>query len=324
MNSIESIMNLMKHDLTAVQLEKLQSVLEAVLAVQKDLPPIDDLIRRFETSKRLMGIKDTSLCQYTLEVRMLSKNMSKPLNQLTTTDIKDYLSRYRSEHSISMVTIQNKLRFLSSFFEFMLDDGYITKNPIKGIGRILVEKRIKKAFTAEDLARIRDSCRTLRDRALVEFLYSTGCRVSECTALQVKDIDFRADELIVFGKGHKERVCYLNKTAKSYLREYLRSRNAAQDAPLFCHTRVDARLTPRSVELILKDIGQRAIVENVHPHRFRRTFATDLWKAGVPVETIRILMGHTNIATTLRYIDIDPCGVKQAFTRAQKVMAGKK
>ena len=324
MNSIESIMNLMEHDLTAVQLEKLRTVLEAILSVQKDLPPIDDLIRRFETSKRLMGIKDTSLCQYTLEVRMLAKNLTKPLNQLTTADIKDYLSRYRSEHSISMVTIQNKLRFLSSFFEYMVDDGYINKNPIKGIGRVLIEKRIKKAFTAEDLARIRDSCRTLRDRALVEFLYSTGCRVSECTALQVKDIDFRADELIVFGKGHKERVCYLNKTAKSYLREYLRSRNAAKDAPLFCHTRVDARLTPRSVELILKDIGQRAGVENVHPHRFRRIFATDLWKAGVPVETIRILMGHTNIATTLRYIDIDPCGVKQAFARAQKVISGKK
>lgn len=321
MNTIESIMNLMKHDLSAGQLMKLQSVLEAVLAVQKELPSVDDLIKRFETSKRLMGIKDTSLCQYTLEVRMLAKNMSKPLNQLTTTDIKDYLSRYRSEHSISMVTIQNKLRFLSSFFEYMVDDGYITKNPIKGIGRILVEKRIKKAFTAEDLARIRDSCRTLRDRALVEFLYSTGCRVSECTALQVKDIDFRTDELIVFGKGHKERVCYLNRTAKNYLREYLRSRDAVHDAPLFCHTRMDARLTSRAVELILKDIGQRAGVENVHPHRFRRTFATDLWKAGVPVETIRILMGHTNIATTLRYIDIDPCGVKQAFTRAQKVMA---
>ena len=321
MTQIESIIKLMKHDLSAVQLAKLQSVLEAVLTVQKDLPSVDDLIKRFETSKRLMGIKDTSLCQYTLEVRMLAKNLSKPLNQLTTTDIKDYLSRYRSEHSISMVTIQNKLRFLSSFFEFMLDDGYITKNPIKGIGRILVEKRIKKAFTAEDLARIRDACRTLRDRALVEFLYSTGCRVSECTALQVKDINFRADELIVFGKGHKERVCYLNKIAKNYLREYLRSRDAAHNTPLFCHTRLDARLTPRSVELILKDIGQRAGVENVHPHRFRRTFATDLWKAGVPVETIRILMGHTNIATTLRYIDIDPCGVKQAFTRAQKVMA---
>lgn len=73
MTQIESIIKLMKHDLSAVQLAKLQSVLEAVLSVQKDLPPIDDLIRRFETSKRLMGIKDTSLCQYTLEVRMLAK-----------------------------------------------------------------------------------------------------------------------------------------------------------------------------------------------------------------------------------------------------------
>lgn len=103
MNQVQSIMSLMKHDLNASQLAKLQSVLEAVLTVQKDLPSVDDLIKRFETSKRLMGIKDTSLCQYTLEVRMLSKNMSKPLNQLTTTDIKDYLSRYRSEHSYIVV-----------------------------------------------------------------------------------------------------------------------------------------------------------------------------------------------------------------------------
>lgn len=323
MTQIESIINLMKHDLSKPQLAKLRAVLETILKAPKELPPVETLIQRFTASKKLMGLKDTSLCQYTLEVRMLAKNLTKPLNQLTTADIKDYLSRYRSEHSISMVTIQNKLRFLSSFFEYMVDDGYITKNPIKGIGRILVEKRIKKAFTAEDLARIRDSCRTLRDRALVEFLYSTGCRVSECTALQVKDIDFGADELIVFGKGHKERVCYLNKTAKSYLREYLRSREASTDAPLFCHARVDARLTPRAVELILKDIGQKAGVENVHPHRFRRTFATDLWKAGVPVETIRILMGHSNIATTLKYIDIDPCGVKQAYTKAQAVIASR-
>lgn len=321
MTQIESIMKLMQPDLNESQLKKLRAVLETILKARQDLPPTEKLIGMFEDSKRLMGVKDTSLCQYVLEVRMLVKNITKPLQHLTTSDIKDYLAKYKADREISMVTIQNKIRFLSSFFEYLFDEGYIDRNPVKGIGRILVEKRIKKSFSSEDLAAIRKSCSSIRDRAIVEFLYSTGCRVSECTALKVKDIDFSADELIVFGKGHKERVCYLNNAAKDHLIRYLDSRNAQPDEPLFSRADQIGHMTSRAVELILKDIGTAANVENVHPHRFRRTFATDLWKAGVPVETIRILMGHSNIATTLKYIDIDPCGVKKAYTAAQAVMA---
>lgn len=321
MTQIESIMKLMQPDLNESQLKKLRAVLETILKARHDFPPTEKLIGMFEDSKRLMGVKDTSLCQYVLEVRMLVKNITKPLQHLTTSDIKDYLAKYKADHEISMVTIQNKIRFLSSFFEYLFDEGYIDRNPVKGIGRILVEKRIKKSFSSEDLTAIRKNCSSIRDRAMVEFLYSTGCRVSECTALKVKDIDFSADELIVFGKGHKERVCYLNKAAKDHLTRYLDSRNAQPDEPLFSRSDQIGHMTSRAVELILKDIGTAANVENVHPHRFRRTFATDLWKAGVPVETIRILMGHSNIATTLKYIDIDPCGVKKAYTAAQAVMA---
>lgn len=324
MTQIESIMKLMQPDLNESQLSKLRTVLETILKIRKDLPPVEDLIKRFENSKRLMGIKDTSLCQYTLEIRMLVRNITKPLHQLTTSDIKEYLSKYKADHEISMVTIQNKIRFLSSFFEYLFDEGYIERNPVKGIGRVFIEKRIKKSFSQEDLTRIRKACSTARNRALVEFLYSTGCRVSECTSLRVKDIDFDADELIVFGKGHKERVCYLNHIARDSLLKYIRHRKAGPEDPLFSRSDLTAHMTPRAVELILKDIGADAGVENVHPHRFRRTFATDLWKAGVPVETIRILMGHSNIATTLKYIDIDPCGVKQAYAAAQAVISRKK
>lgn len=316
MTQIESILQLMRNDLTSGQLAKLQTVLETILKARHAPPPLPDLIRRFESSKRIMGIKDTTIAQYSLEISMLAKHVSKPVHQLTSSDIKDYLALYKEKRQISTVTVQNKLRFLSSFFEYLLDEGYIDRNPIRGIGRILVEKRIKKSFSSDDLSRIRASCRSIRDRALVEFLYSTGCRVSECTALKVKDIDFSADELIVFGKGHKERVVYLNRSAKEHLQIYLKSRALVPDAALFSRHGCPEHMTSRAVELILKDIGARAGVENVHPHRFRRTFATDLWKAGVPVETIRILMGHSNIATTLKYIDIDPCGVKQAYQRA--------
>lgn len=316
MKKIMTILNLMRNDLSESQLSKLKNVLEAILDVHAELPSTDEIIRKFESSKRLVGVKDTTISQYILEVNTLLRNIKKPIYLLTTPDIKDYLAKYREKRNISMITIQNKLRFLSSFFEFMFEEGFIDKNPIKGIGRIFVEKRIKKAFTPEDLARIRDSCPSIRDRALIEFLYSTGARVSECVSLTVKDINFFTDELIVFGKGHKERIVYLNKTAHSFLEQYLKSREAKPEEPLFSKYNSVEFLTPRAVELILKNIGTTAVVHNVHPHRFRRTFATDLWKAKVPVETIRILMGHSNIQTTLRYIDIDPYGVKQAYQNA--------
>ena len=316
MKKIMTILNLMRNDLSESQLSKLKNVLEAILDVHAELPSTDEIIRKFESSKRLVGVKDTTISQYILEVNTLLRNIKKPIYLLTTPDIKDYLAKYREKRNISMITIQNKLRFLSSFFEFMFEEGFIDKNPIKGIGRIFVEKRIKKAFTPEDLARIRDSCSSIRDRALIEFLYSTGARVSECVSLTVKDINFFTDELIVFGKGHKERIIYLNKTAHSLLKQYLESRGAKPEEPLFSKYNSVESLTPRAVELILKNIGTAAVVHNVHPHRFRRTFATDLWKAKVPVETIRILMGHSNIQTTLRYIDIDPYGIKQAYQNA--------
>ena len=267
MNQIDSILSLMRNDLTSKQLTKLRTVLETILKVRHAPPPLPDLIRRFETSKRMMGIKDTTLTQYSLEISTLARNVNKPVYLLTASDIKDYLAKYKEDRQISTVTVQNKLRFLSSFFEYLLDEGYIDRNPVRGVGRILVEKRIKKSFSPDDLTRIRKACASIRDRALVEFLYSTGCRVSECTGLKVREVDFDADELIVFGKGHKERVCYLNKKAKATLWEYLEARKASPHEPLFCRSRSPAPLTPRAVELILKDIGDRAGVPLCHPHR---------------------------------------------------------
>ena len=143
MTQIDSILSLMRNDLNARQLSKLKTVLETILKVRHAPPPLSDLIRRFESSKRIMGIKDTTIAQYSMEISILAKNVSKPVHLLTASDIKDYLARYKEMRQISTVTVQNKLRFLSSFFEYLLDEGYIDRNPIRGIGRILVEKRIK-------------------------------------------------------------------------------------------------------------------------------------------------------------------------------------
>lgn len=149
-----------------------------------------------------------------------------------------------------------------------------------------------------------------------EFLYSTGTRLAEVIALNVKDINFSEGEVIVFGKGHKERVVYLSNICMKYLQEYLEERYAQPDEPLFTHLTNGHRLTPRAAELILKDIGDRAGVENVHPHRFRRTCATHLMDRGMPVEQIREVLGHAKLETTMIYCNVNSSKVKASFKEA--------
>ena len=166
---------------------------------------------------------------------------------------------------------------------------------------------------------LRTSCSTLRDRALVEFLYSTGVRVSELVALNVGDIEMGRQELIVYGKGSKERKTYLTDSAKFYLRRYLQTRSAEEginDRPLFVTLdKPHDRLTVAGVQYMLRQLGQRAGVENVHPHRFRRTIATDLLNRGMPIEQVQRLLGHQRIDTTMMYAQVKQSNVKIAHRK---------
>ena len=170
-----------------------------------------------------------------------------------------------------------------------------------------MEKVIKKPFSAEELEALRVGCTELRDRALVEFLYSTGVRVSELVALNVGDIEMGKQELIVYGKGSKERKTYLTDGAKFYLRRYLQTRQQTglTDQPLFVTLdQPHNRLTVAGVQHMLRQLGRRAGVKNVHPHRFRRTIATDLLARGMKIEEVKEFLGHEKLDTTMIYCTI--------------------
>ena len=173
-----------------------------------------------------------------------------------------------------------------------------------------MEKVIKKPFSAEELEALRVNCIELRDRALIEFLYSTGVRVSELVALNVGDVEIGKQELIVYGKGSKERKTYLTDGAKFYLRRYLQSRSQEEGLagkPLFeTLDKPHDRLTVAGVQHMLRELGKRAKVDNVHPHRFRRTIATDLLNRGMPIEQVKTFLGHEKLDTTMIY-----CTVKE-------------
>lgn len=313
MNNIEMIIKLMEPELNAQQLAKLRNVLQTILRTSRNAPPNEELIERFIRHKKLVGLKDTSLGGYVHEVRRLQEYVGKGYCDITTADIKDYLSNLVAERHIAATTLQSRIRYLSSFYDFLMNEEYIDRNPTSKIERVIVEKKMKRAFSEADIEAMRDACGNKRDRAYIEFLYSTGCRVTESLSLNVKDVNFSESEVIVFGKGHKERIVYLSDTASKYLQEYLEDRYAQPDEPLFTHQVNHQRMTPRGAQVLLKEVGDKAGVENVHPHRFRRTMATHLLDRGMPIEQIKEVLGHERLDTTMIYCNVNSGKVKASF-----------
>ena len=323
---IEKVVTEMAPHLDQSQLEHLSNVLYVNfhgLEVQEQCTEVvpagvegdEAKIRMFVASKKAVNRQTNTLKQYTREIYSMLAFLGKRIEDITGMDLRYYYGVMREQRGIKMSTMQTRLHYLSSFWDFLTTEELVRGNPVKKVGLLKLEKTIKKPYSAADMEALRTSCSTLRDRALVEFLYSTGVRVSELVALNVGDIEMGRQELIVYGKGSKERKTYLTDSAKFYLRRYLQTRSAEEginDRPLFVTLdKPHDRLTVAGVQYMLRQLGQRAGVENVHPHRFRRTIATDLLNRGMPIEQVKEFLGHEKLDTTMIY-----CTVKEDSVRA--------
>ena len=269
-------------------------------------------IRMFLASKKAVNRQDATLRQYTREIRSMLDFLGKRLEDITGMDLRYYYGIMRERRHIKMSTMQTRLHYLSSFWDFLITEELVHSNPVKKVGLLKLEKTIKRPYSAEDMEALRSSCTTLRDRALVEFLYSTGVRVSEAAALNVGDIWMDRKELIVYGKGSKERRTYLT----------VRGRNEGvspeemKERPLFTTLdRPRGRLTVAGIQYMLRELGKRAGVKNVHPHRFRRTIATDLLNRGMPIEQVKEFLGHEKLDTTMLYCTVKEEGIQASHRK---------
>lgn len=272
------------------------------------------LIDLFLRSKQLEGLSPLTLNNYK-GIILLLDDIKKPLDEIASYDIKHFLAYYQSTHNISNLSLDNMRRVLSSFYGYLDDENMIYKNPVKSVHKIKSKSKIKKPFSEEEVVRLQDACHSLRDRALVDFLYSTGVRVSELCRLNREDIDYTNRELIVFGKGNKERVVYFDYRTKVHLLNYVDSRDDHNNALFITSKKPFERLTLAGVEYILCGIGEKAKVPKCHPHRFRRTLATRLINRGMPIEQVQKLLGHIKIDTTLIYAQVDQANVKLSHER---------
>ena len=241
--------------------------------------------------------------------------INKKIENISTEDIRIYLIKYKESNSLSKITIDNVRRIFSSFFSWLEDEGYILKNPVKRIHRIKSPRIIRNTFTDEDFEKMCNNCNNLRDLAIIELLISTGMRVGELVNLNIEDIDFNERECIVFGKGESERVVYFDARCKLHLLDYLTSRNDNNPALFVSLKKPYKRLGRNGVEITLTKLGKRCGIKNVHPHMFRRTFATNAIDKGMPIEQVQRLLGHIQIDTTMKYAMVNQSNVKIAHRK---------
>lgn len=274
-----------------------------------------EYLELFLNRKETEGKSKRTIEQYRLHLSRLLCYYNKAIDKICENDLFVYLTRYKNTRKVSNTYLDNIRRVFSSFFGWLCNKGFIGKNPAIGLEPIKTEKKIRKGFSDEELDKLKRACVQKRDLALIEFMYSTGVRASELVALNRCDIGFYEKSVIVYGKGNKEREVYLTPIACSYLKEYLDDRGDNNDA-LFVSTRSPhKRLTVAGVERILKNLGEKAGVENVHPHRFRRTMATNVLKKGMPLEEVKELLGHSKLDTTMIYCTVSKENVKHTHQR---------
>jgi len=304
------------------QLRKLRAAMEFCLhgleVIQNDQQQVQeqtDATAAFIAAKRIEGCSEKTLTYYRKTIEAMTAAVGKPVQRITTDDIRQYLTTYQMQRKSSKVTIDNIRRILATFYSWLEDEDYIVKSPVRRIHKVKTAKVIKETYTDEALEQMRDNCDSLRDLAIIDLLASSGMRVGELVALNRDDINFNERECVVFGKGNKERLVYFDARTKIHLQNYLDSRTDGNPA-LFATLRAPYnRLQIGGVEMRLRQLGRRLSIPKVHPHKFRRTLATSAIDKGMPIEQVQQLLGHQKIDTTMHYAMVKQQNVKLAHRK---------
>lgn len=320
---ITQITTVMAKHLSAQQLENLQKVLTAAF-INVEIAEIktvnkqksnEKLLELFISAKRIEGCSEKSLKYYKIVIENMFTSLKTAIRDLTTSDLRTYLAHYQQERKSSKVTIDNMRRIFSSFFGWLEDEDYILKSPVRRIHKIKTDKTIKETFSDEGLELLRDACDEIRDLAMIDLLASTGMRVGELVGLNREDINFYERECIVFGKGNSERIVYFDARTKIHLINYLDSRQDDNPALFVSLSSPHDRLLIGGVETRLRQLGVKADLNKVHPHKFRRTLATRAIDKGMPIEQVQHLLGHVKIDTTMHYAMVNQANVKNSHRK---------
>lgn len=302
--------------LTVELMQKVMPLIGENLALfdmeQKEVVDCGDYLKAFVEAKEVEGRSPKTLERYAYIIKRFLNENNVATEKVTVYHLRAFLMSEK-RRGIADRTLAGYRDIFSSYFGWLFNEGLIPHNPCANLGPVKCMKVVREPYSPTDIERLKEACKSLRDRAMIAFLLSTGCRISEVCALDRTDVDFVASECTVLGKGNKERVVYLDSVAVMLLQRYLASRKDVNNA-LFVGQR-NERLQPGGVRFMLKHLEHKAGVPNVHPHRFRRTLATSLIAHGMPIQEVSMILGHDKIDTTMGYVRMDKTTVKNSFKR---------
>lgn len=274
----------------------------ALITYEEDTVPA--LLKTYLVCKKMEGLSEQTLYNYGHYLKFFFRSLQKEPHLVTANDIRIFLYKYQTEKQICSRTLDKYRTYIASFFQWAVDEEYLDKNPSKSIKPIKYEIKPRQALTQLELEYLRMACSDTRERAIIEFLYSTGCRVSELTNVRISDIDWKKKTVILFGKGKKYRTSYINAKAEVALKKYLQSRTDDTEYLFVSSRKPYCQLHKAGLERIIRKLSCLVIEKtnkNITPHILRHTTATTALENGMPVEDISKLLGHSNISTTMIY-----------------------
>ncbi len=256
----------------------------------------------------------------------------KKINQITKQDVRDFISSL-IRYGMSKKSAERKIAALKSYFSYLNKENVIQKNPVSGIPLPKKEKVLPQFLQEHEISKIFNKIDTktpsgLRDRAIIEFFYSTGIRLSELSGLNIHDIDLHAGTVRVLGKGAKQRIVPIGKCASRAIREYLSKKEElfkVRDEKAVFLNRYGNRLSNRGIQLrVTKWLTMVSEKKGLSPHILRHSFATHLLDRGADLQAVKELLGHSSLSTTQLYTHLSTFRLKkiyeQAHPRAEKIV----
>lgn len=271
----------------------------------------DDFLLCYLEAMKVQGRSEGTIAHYNGVIKKMLEEVNVSIRNITVYHLRRYLGNLKETRGLKDSTLESYRSVFSAFFGWLFRETLISKNPVDNLGTIKVAKVVKDIFSDIDMELLRQACTNVRDRAIVAFLASTGCRVGELCKLKRNQVDLNNLECVVHGKGNKERTVYMDSVTAMLIRNYFQIRKDTSDA-LFA-TRDGVQFKEGGIRDLMKRLEARSGVSHVHPHKFRRTFATNMVRRGMPIQTVAKLMGHDKIETTMTYVVLFKQDTKYAY-----------